>query len=154
MTHAAADPSVETSVELDASIDAVRDALSDPELLSAWLGSWTEDSSGATVVTDDGVLRRVTDHLVSPDSVSWRWQEGHDDDGPASRVTIELEQIEGATRLTVRETCSAARTSSGERAGAPRPARTPGRLALDSAAWLASLLALGAVLAASSLVRV
>lgn len=142
---------VERAVELDASLDEVLAALSDPELLSAWLGAWTEDRSGATVRTDDGVLRRVTDRRWHTDGVEWRWHDDRDADA-ASTVRITLEPSSGGTRLVVRETAC----STGVRATAA-PETTAARtraVVLDPAAWLANLLALGAVLAASSLVRV
>jgi uncharacterized protein YndB with AHSA1/START domain len=138
---------VERAVELDASLEAVRDALSDPELLAAWLGPWTEDGSGTTVQTDDGVVRRVTDRRVHADGVEWRWHDEGDTDA-ASTVRITLEPLAGGTRLVVRETACSATTAS---VAATTRERS---VVLDPATWLANLLALGAVLAASSLVRV
>lgn len=143
-----ADPlkAVERAVELDASIEAVREALSDPELLSAWLGQWDDGPSGTTVRTDDGVRRRVTDRREHTHGVEWRWHD-EQDDSAVSTVRITLEPHEGRTRLVVRETACAATGAAGA-AGRVRS------VVLDPAAWLANLLALGAVLAASSLVRV
>lgn len=143
-------PFVETTVEFDHPIDALQEALSDPELLSAWLGEWREHDGATTVVTDDGVRRRVTDHRRTADGVSWRWSS--DDGSTTSSVTITLEPLGDLTRLTVREVAAAG--SVGSIDGAATAALRPTRVVLDGAAWLASLLALGAVLAASSLVRV
>lgn len=143
---------VERSVELDADLETVLDALSDPELLSAWLGTWTEDGSGTSVLTDDGVRRRVTDRHAHELGVEWRWHDERDASA-ASTVRITLEPHEGRTRLVVRETAVAVPTATAS-AVAGGAGRRPRAVVLDPAAWLADLLALGAVLAASSLVRV
>jgi len=149
--HSDVDPAstvVETTVEFDHSIEAVRQALSDPELLSAWLGEWRQHDGATTVVTDDGIRRRVTDHRSTSDGVSWRWSS--DDGSTTSSVTITLEPLGDTTRLTVREVAAVAAS----RRGPSAAELCPTQVVLDGAAWLASLLALGAVLAASTLVRV
>ena len=69
--------SVERSVLVDVAPDVVRDALVRPDLLSAWLGEWSESDTGTSVVTDDGVRRqveRVASGGVDPNTVVWRWQ--------------------------------------------------------------------------------
>lgn len=146
-TDSPSSDTVERAVELDASIEAVREALADPELLSAWLGHWSEDRSGTTVRTDDGVRRRVTDRRWHTDGVEWRWHDERDHSA-VSTVHITLEPHDGRTRLVVRETACASSI------GAPGPAARVRSVVLDPAVWLANLLTLGAVLAASSLVRV
>jgi len=129
------DESVTTTmqVDLDAPADLVVAALDDPDLLTAWIGEWTDrEDSTSTVRTDDGILRIVTDRGWAGEELRWRWHHA-DDDSVASEVAIRLAPLEGgSTRLIVRET----RASMG-----PGPN------------WSGDLLALGAVLLAGSLVR-
>ena len=82
---------------LDASPDEVREALTDPELLSAWLGPWSDD----TVVTDDGVTRSVR---RTESGWIW-WPEG--DESSASEVVYTIVPEDGRTRLTITETAGA-----------------------------------------------
>lgn len=121
-----------TNLELDAPADLVMAALEDADLLTAWLGEWTDhDDSTATVRTDDGIVRTVTDRGWFGDELRWRWHH-YSDESTASEVTIRLVPLDGGvTRLTVRETRATA-------------------CALPT--WTGCLLALGAVLAAGSLV--
>ena len=141
---------VEVGIELDVDRDRIVAALEDPELLSAWLGEWHEDAD-TTVRTDDGRRRVVSDrrwrHDGAVDELLWTWR-ADGDDGAGSQVCIRLEPLEsGATRLVVRETLALA----SETTTRVRASSSP---LLESATWLAGLLALGAVLAASTLARV
>jgi uncharacterized protein YndB with AHSA1/START domain len=148
-------PSVEVSVDLDVPLDRILAALEDPELLSAWLGEW-HDGEHTTVRTDDGVRRVVTDRRwhdhAAGRELRWTWRHDGEPDGQgASHVAIEVLPTDGGTtRLVVRETLAAPAP------GLPRASMRAGAAAplLESAVWLAGLLALGAVLAASSLARV
>lgn len=143
-------PAVEVSIELDVERDRLVAALEDPELLSAWLGAWEArpgEGEAATVHTDDGLRREVSDRRWVGDELRWTWRDASRDDGASSHVAIRLEPTDaGATRLVVTETLAVPTTvQASARVGSPL---------LESATWLASLLALGAVLAASSLARV
>ena len=142
--------SVEVGIELDVDRERIVAALDDPELLSAWLGEW-RDGAETTVRTDDGRRRVVSDrrwrHDGAVDELRWTWRADGDQDA-GSQVCIRLEPVEGgATRLVVRETLALAGVTTAQRSASASPL-------LESAAWLAGLLALGAVLAASTLARV
>jgi uncharacterized protein YndB with AHSA1/START domain len=147
-------PAIEVGIELDVDLDRIVAALEDPELLSAWLGEWHEGAT-TTVRTDDGRRRVVSDrhwrHDLGGDELHWTWRTdggGPGADSAGSHVCIRLEPVEGgATRLVVRETLASAHRSDVQHSAAASPL-------LESATWLAGLLALGAVLAASTLARV
>ena len=145
----------ERTVLLDADAGRVIEALTSPDLLSAWLGDWSTDAdadasgdTGASVVTDDGVERRVRRLDDGPaGQIAWRWSPAGD---PRSwsdvRFTVTTEG--DRTRLTVTETRPAAAFASRHTAVASAAATAP------AVSWLGSLLALGAVLAVGSLVAV
>lgn len=145
----AVSPAVERSVALDATVDEVLAALDDPELLSAWLGAWSDDldgRGGAAVVTDDGIVRRVADRRSGVTTRSWTWRPTDAPD-EASTVTFTVRDDGGLTVLTVREDrvgvrAAASAVAAGAAATAP------------SVPWLRQLLALGAVLALGAPVRV
>jgi len=103
-------------VLLDADIERVVDALRSPDLLGAWLGNWTpdgDDSSSATVVTDDGRTRRVEHLAPTPDgAVRWRWAPVADPT-LVSEVRFTVTREAGRTRLTVTETLLAGHGASG-----------------------------------------
>ncbi len=142
-----ADMQVERSTSLPAPEHAVRDALLDPELLSAWLGEWTPDTDGAaSVLTDDGVRRRVSGHRVDDDgNVRWTWW-AEDGSTAPSEVVVELSHQVDATRLVVRETSLTASPS--QPVSSDHSERSAGAscFAGSGSRWTACLLALGAVL--------
>lgn len=156
-SNEAGDDSAERTVLLDADIDRVLEALTSPDLLSTWLGDWTEGGSAgsdgsavdaapgaAEVRTDDGLLRRVQRlDADAPNEVRWRWAPECD---PSlwSDVRFTVTTEGGRTRLTVTETLAAGRPGAVASASATAPA----------VSWLGSLMALGAVLAVGSLVAV
>lgn len=130
-------PAVTRTVELDAAPDDVLAALTDPELLSAWLGRWTPtDDGGATVLTDDGVVRTVADLEVAGSSVRWTWAPA-DDPRRRSSVSIGLVEIGGGTRLTLTE-CAPA--------GSAPAALASADPACSGVPWAPALAALRAVL--------
>ncbi len=143
---------IERSTIVPGDLDAVREALLDPELLSAWLGPWTDLGDGeARVVTDDGVTRHVSDHHLDLDGgVRWSWAPlGQPDD--RSEVTVELEQLDVGTRIVIHET----------RIGEHPCERVTTALELDASVhrasgdrWTSCLLALGALLEQRRLVAV
>lgn len=131
-------PQVHHTVELDADVDAVLEALRDPELLAQWLGRWTtdaEDASSATVVTDDGIARRVRGLRQVGDTISWTWSPDDDPD-QHSEVRIEVVPTEdGRSRLTVHEHLVAG-------AGQVRASVGGAGTALLSTGWVVALLML------------
>lgn len=139
-------PVVERSVELDLDVTDALEAVLRPEILSVWLGRWTpgDDDAHATVVTDDGIRRRVDDIARHIDGVSWRWSPdtAHEtDDGAAPDITsdvrITVVPLAGdRSRLTVTEV----QASSGA--------------VLDGLAWSICLLALEIAAAARALASV
>lgn len=137
-----ADEQIDRSVLLDADADDVLAALDDPDTLSAWLGEWTPDADGdgATVITDDGVARRVTERHATAATRRWTWSPTHDP-AATSVVTFTVSTDAGRTRLTVTEHRMSATSP-----GAP--------VATASVRWAGALCALGAVLAVGSLVAV
>lgn len=82
------------------------DALLDPDLLSAWIGPWDQHrgSDSATVVTDDGTVRRVENHREDGHgNVSWSW---YPEDHPAEHTTVTIEVAplgESSTLVTIHE---------------------------------------------------
>lgn len=144
--------SISRTVLLDADTQQVRDALERPELLSAWLGVWTETGSTndagertATVVTDDGRLRDVLRLPSTSDhSIQWRWTP-RDDRSATSEVRIELLERGHQTLLVVHEI--ALDPAGG---GATALSAAP----IGSISWMPCLLALGAVIAMSSVALV
>jgi uncharacterized protein YndB with AHSA1/START domain len=136
-------PQVQHSIELDADVDAVLDALNDPDLLAQWLGVWTADDtdpSSATVVTDDGSVRRVRDVRHGARSISWTWSTDSDPDA-ASQVCIEVVPTEdGRSRLTVHEHLIAG-------AGQVRGSASGTSTALLSTGWVVALLMLQVLVA-------
>lgn len=137
--------SISRTVLLDADTQLVRDALARPDLLSAWLGDWTEndDEPGtATVVTDDGRQRDVVRLASTPDSIRWQWTL-RDDRSAVSEVHIELIERGHQTLLVVHET--AVHVGAG-----PVLSAAP----IGSISWMPCLLALGAVIAMSSVAHV
>jgi hypothetical protein len=95
----------ERSAIVPGDLDAVRDALLDPELLSAWLGPWTDrGDGGARVVTDDGVTRDVSDHHFDAEGrIRWTWSP-LDDPAQRSEVVVHLEQGDDGTTIRILET--------------------------------------------------
>jgi hypothetical protein len=145
-THDAA-PAVERAVDLDLDADAAVQAVTSAERLSDWLGRWSETDEGATVVTDDGVVRAVRDLVRGPRGTTWTWAPAHG--GPSSTVTIEVTPLEdGRSRVTVRETVTGAALD-----GAHADDGTAGTagIALDGLGWAVCLLALEIAAAARSL---
>lgn len=143
------DERAERSVLLDVELDRALDALESPDLLSAWLGDWTtdpDDPDAATVVTDDGVTRRVRRGVAtSPNEVVWRWSPVADP-GATSDVRFIVTTEGAGTRLTVIESRLPATVAAASvRSAAPTA---------PAVSWLRSLMALGAVLAVGSLVPV
>lgn len=132
---------IQRTAVLPATPDQVSDAVSDPDLLSAWLGPWTDRADGtAIVLTDDGVARRVTDRTVEPDgSVRWTWAplDAPDD---SSSVVLHIEQVDDEhTRLTVTEHRVAPAAATAATAAAARFTGSAER-------WTACFLALGALM--------
>lgn len=140
-------PTVERTEVFDAPIERVLDALRSADLLSAWLGPWTQepDQTGAAhVTTDDGTRRRVV--LLpqpSPNEVVWRWSPG-DAPGHETEVHFTVTSDGDRTRLTVIETPTWTATASASARSAAATAPT--------VPWLRAMMALGAVLAFGSLV--
>lgn len=101
-TAATADAAtVERSTMVPAPPDEVLAVLSDPDVMPVWLGEWSSDD--ATVRTDDGVLRRVTEHRVGDDHVRWTWSPEHDPED-RSDVVLTVAPAGPHTHLTVTET--------------------------------------------------
>lgn len=132
------DDTIERSTLLDATPDEVLAALDDPDLLAAWLGEWRPDTEGdgATVVTDDGVTRRVRPVESTATTRRWVWSPVADPDA-VSTVTFTVTTEGHGTRLVVTETTAVTPTGT---AGA----------ASSGVRWLPALLALGAVLAVAT----
>ena len=131
-------------------LDAVRAALLDAELLSAWLGPWTDLGDGdASVVTDDGVTRLVSDHHLDAEGhVRWSWSPVGDPE-QRSEVVVHLEHHEAGTQIVIRETLL-------DLPGAPHAGDRVDASAYGSSGdrWTRCLLALGAVLEQHRLVVV
>ena len=140
----------ERSATVPGDLDTVREALLDAELLSAWLGPWTDLGDGhARVVTDDGVTRRVSDHRIEPDgAVRWSWSPV-DDPERCSEVVVHLEDHEAGTQIVIRETLLD--LPGGSHAGDRVDASVHGS---SGDRWTRCLLALGAVLLQHRLVVV
>lgn len=140
---------IQRTTVMPASSDEVRSALSDPELLSAWLGPWTEQHDGtAIVVTDDGIARRVSGRRANADgSIRWTWAPiGSPED--SSDVELRLDIVDDEhTQLTVREAPSVPAAA----ASTPTDVLC---LAGSSERWTACLLALGSLLSARVTVAV
>lgn len=132
---------IERTVLLDADVADVLAALDRPEVLSAWLGEWTPDAEGdgATVVTDDGTPRRVTDRRATRTTRSWTWSPIHDP-AATSVVTFTVTTVAERTRLTVTEHRTASSASAARGAS----------VATAAVRWTGALMALGAVLAVGS----
>ncbi len=136
----------ERSAIVPGDLDTVREALLDAELLSAWLGPWTDLGDGhARVVTDDGVTRRVSDHRIEPDgAVRWSWSPVGDPER-CSEVVVHLEDHDAGTQIVIRETL--VEGVPGDRVDASIHGSSGDR-------WTRCLLALGAVLDQHRLVAV
>jgi uncharacterized protein YndB with AHSA1/START domain len=102
--------SIARDVELETSPEAVWDAISDPERLREWLAdevALTPVPGGDASFVVDGQERTGWVEEVSPPDeagaarLTFWWQAAGE---PASRVTIELEAIDGGTCLRVQET--------------------------------------------------
>ncbi len=129
---------VERSVDLDLDLVAALDAVHRPDVLSTWLGRWTESPDGTTVVTDDGVAREVVRLERHEHGVSWAWAPANG--GASSEVTIAVVPLDdGRSRVTVREVQATA--SGAARASASAGGAAPG-IALDGLGWAVCLLAL------------
>lgn len=107
---------VTRTVVLPATPSRVWDAVGAPDRLSRWLGVDIEldvrPGGEGTARDPDGTTRRLVVDDVQPGarlSFSW-WPEprGH---GPASAVEIDLEPVDGGTRLRVTETALPAMAS-------------------------------------------
>jgi uncharacterized protein YndB with AHSA1/START domain len=131
-------PQVHHTIELDADVDTVLEALHDPDLLAQWLGVWTADEtdpSSATILTDDGVARRVREVHHGARSVNWTWSPDSDPEA-ASHVRIEVAPTEdGRSRLMVHEHLVAG-------AGRVRASASGASAALLSSGWVVALLML------------
>ena len=75
---------VTREVVLEAPLEEVWDALTDPDQLEEW---FSEDGEERHVVVEEVETRR---------RVAYTWDEGH--------VAIEVEEVEGGTRVVVTET--------------------------------------------------
>ncbi len=141
---------IERTAIVPGDLDAVRDALLAPELLSAWLGPWTDHGDGhARVVTDDGVTRRVSDHHLDADGhVRWTWSP-LDDPECRSEVVVHLEDLDAGTQVVIRETLVGGHAD--DRLGDHVEASIHGS---SSDRWTRCLLVLGAVLDQHRLVAV
>ena len=149
---------IERSATLPGDPDSVREALLSPELLSAWLGPWTDEGDGRSlVVTDDGVTRRVSGHSLDPDgNVRWHWAP-LDAPDQTSEVVVHLDDHQGGTRILIRETQlhhTAEHQGPGE--DHVRARASVGGTGFESSSdrWTRCLLALGAVLEQRLLVTV
>jgi hypothetical protein len=151
--HAPVDPdAVERSVELDLGLEDAVDALHRPDVLSTWLGRWTDRGpDGASVVTDDGVTRSVRDIVRRADGVSWSWSPSTG--GPTSDVTIAVTPLEdGRSRVTVREVRAASDATAA--AVTTSDVTASAGIALDGLGWAVCLLALEIAAAARALALV
>jgi uncharacterized protein YndB with AHSA1/START domain len=96
----------------------------DPGALSAWFGAdaWLEPEPGGVVVfrfADGSVRRGVVEEVERFRRLRWRWRQHRGagfsmELGGASTVTIELDEVDGATRVRI--------TESSPSEGALRPA--------------------------------
>jgi uncharacterized protein YndB with AHSA1/START domain len=100
---------VTREVVLPAEPEQVWEALTDPERLGEWFANDVELDArpgGEGVFRwDDGDVRVAhVEEVVPGERLGFRWSDG---DGAESTVTIELEDVDGGTRLRVVETPSA-----------------------------------------------
>ena len=85
----------------------------DPAALSAWFGAdaWLEAEPGAAVrfrFWDGSVRRGAVEHVEPFRRLTWRWREHRgagfgSSIGEASLVTLELDPVEGGTRIRITE---------------------------------------------------
>src|SRR4051794_22550639 len=98
---------VQREVVLDASREQAWHLLTDPDELSAWLGTpLTLDlrpGGAAAYIEPDGTARHaVIEHVRDGERLSFVWWEA--DHGVASRVVFELTPVEHGTKVEVTET--------------------------------------------------
>jgi uncharacterized protein YndB with AHSA1/START domain len=93
-------PQIERSIDLPADPDRVWEKLVDGDLSEEWMGVRLQPRPGGEVnVAGKEVIGTV--EAVSPgESITWSWREP---DGDPSQVMIDLEPIDGGTRVTVVE---------------------------------------------------
>jgi len=99
---------VTREVVLPAEPEQVWEALTDPERLGEWFANDVELDArpgGEGVFRwDDGAVRVArVEEVVPGERLGFRWSDG---EGAESRVTIDLEDADGGTRLRVVETPS------------------------------------------------
>lgn len=95
---------VTREIVLEAPLDEVWEALTEPERLEEWFANdvelEVEPGGGGVFRWDDGEERRAVVEEVEPGRrFAFTWDDGH--------VAIELEEVEGGTRVVVTETASA-----------------------------------------------
>jgi uncharacterized protein YndB with AHSA1/START domain len=100
--------SITRSVDLEAPAEDVWRALTDPDLLRDWLAADVDldvrPGGGGTIAEPDGLVRRaLVDEVVPARRLSMHWWP-EDGSGPATAVRLDLEPIDGGTRLVVTET--------------------------------------------------
>ena len=94
----------------------------DPAALSAWFGAdaWLEPTVGGSVLfrfADGSVRRGVVEHLERCHMLAWRWRQHRGagfgmELGESSRVTIQLESVDGGTLVRITESLPATAAAS------------------------------------------
>jgi uncharacterized protein YndB with AHSA1/START domain len=99
-----------SSIVVEAPVEEAWEAVTDPGALSEWFGADVEleprPLGRATFRFPDGTTRfAIVEEVDPPHRLAWRWWPAHERDA-ATRVAVELEQLEDETRVTVVESAA------------------------------------------------
>jgi uncharacterized protein YndB with AHSA1/START domain len=98
---------VEREVLLPAGADDVWEALTDAELLREWFGGdvniAVRPGGPARFAGDDGVRHGLVEEVDPGRRLAFRWWRAEESPGQATRVELDLEELDDGTRLTVTE---------------------------------------------------
>lgn len=93
-------PEIERSIEIPAPADDVWQRIIDGDIAEEWMGVRLEPRRGGEVTVPGKEFIGTVEELEPGESITWTWREV---DGDPSQVTIELEPVDGGTKVTVVE---------------------------------------------------
>jgi uncharacterized protein YndB with AHSA1/START domain len=93
-------PEIGRSIEVPATPDEVWEQIVDGELAQEWMGVRVEPRRGGEVTVPGREVIGTVEELAPGESITWTWREV---DGDPSQVTIDLEPVDGGTKVTVVE---------------------------------------------------
>lgn len=93
-------PEIERSVDIAVTPAEVWDRIVDGDLAEEWLGVTVEARPGGAVTVPDADTIGTVEEVDPGRSITWSWRQP---DGDPSQVTIDIEPLDGGSRVTVTE---------------------------------------------------